>query len=758
MRSGLTIGLLAVIVVVWFERPVFAQSVSDLRGVVRDISGGVVAGATVVIEATEFTFNRFVDSERDGAFVLPTLVPGTYRLTVSAMGFEVVTVDVRVPVGDVVALTLRPAPVVEQVRVVSGDRQEQLRENLNTHVDVVTRSRIETTGAETVAEVLREMPGVLTRRGSETAGQAGHQIQGIDSRQVLVLLDGQPIPSARGIKRGIVNLDRQSTARLDRIEVVKGASSTLYGSDAIGGVINLITRDAGAPLSLNTSLSGGSFGDVNAVAELGARRGAWSGLFVAERHQHDGFDLTPTTFDTTGAPFRRADGLLKITGRLHSTLTLGTLVSGYRNNTTGRSNGELGPQEDDIDDDTISVNVVADWLVRPTTTVQARAFASRFDERSTGRLAPPSFRVLEPGALDEDVTKFDATVSTLVGPRQQLQAGGEYWDNRYAGVNRLAFDEVSASTAVGWAQHRVTFGDRVTTTIGARMDYHSAFGSALSPKVAANVRVATGLHARVSYGGGFRAPDLGQLYYRFLNPSNIYQVIGNPNLEPEYAKSLQLGADWTSSARRMRVGVNVFRNDVDDLIESVSLGMVASAAQLTEILAREGLDSAFRPVLGRLLFTYKNVNDAFTRGVELDGDVALTQQVSLAGAYTYLQARDASTGIDLTGRHPHQGHVRLSWQSENVGLRANIRATGYSSWIAARAGTVDTVAPGFVLWDVYASQRLPIGFTAFTALDNVTDNQDPNTGVVTPTGTPAPIYRPEAGRTFRVGLRWAWSR
>src|SRR5687767_15015237 len=126
---------------------------------------------------------------------------------------------------------------------------------------------MQSTGAETVGEVLRDLPGVLTRRGSETAGQAGEQIQGIDSRQVLVLLDGQPIPSARGIKRGIINLDRQSTARLDRIEVVKGASSALYGSDAIGGVINLITRDARAPLDLNASITGGSFGDLNAATE-----------------------------------------------------------------------------------------------------------------------------------------------------------------------------------------------------------------------------------------------------------------------------------------------------------------------------------------------------------------------------------------------------------------------------------------------------------------------------------------------------------
>jgi outer membrane receptor for ferrienterochelin and colicins len=736
--------------------PAAAQSSSSLMGVVRDPSGAVVARATVIIAPADSSFSRIVESGRDGVFTFRT-PDGDYRVTVVSAGFEAATTTTRVPAMSPLEVTLRPAPVVEQVRVTSAARQEELRQHLNTRVDVVSRARLEDTGAQSVGEVLRELPGVLTRRGSETAGQAGEQIQGIDSRQVLVLLDGQPIPSARGIKRGIVNLDRQSTARLDRVEVVKGASSALYGSDAIGGVINLITRDAGAPIDLNAGISGGSLGVLQASVEAGVRRGGWSALFVGERHQHDGFDLTPATFDTTGAPYRRVDGLLKVAARLHPALTVSALATGYRNSTAGRSVGELGPQEDDIDDRTMGVNLVADWLVRPTTTVQARLYTSRFDERATARLVPPVSQQLEPGSLDEDITKADVSLSAVLGSRQHVLAGVEYWDHRYAGTNRIAFDEVTARTTVGWAQHRATLG-RVTTTVGARVDHHSAFGTAVSPKAAANVRLTDQLHARASYGGGFRAPDLGQLYYRFLNPSAIYQVIGNSRLEPEFARSLQIGADYQLASGRARFGVNVFRNDVDDLIESLSLGFVATPAQLASILEREGLDSAFRPVLGRLLFTYKNVNDAYTQGAEFDGEVALTSEVSVAGAYTYLQARDAQQELDLTGRHAHQGHVRITWHSNRIGLRANLRATAYSSWIAARAGTVDTVAPGFMLWDAYASQRLVGGLSGFAAIDNLTNNQDLNTGILTEAGTPAPIYRLEAGRTVRFGLRWAWSK
>ena len=88
----------------------------------------------------------------------------------------------------------------------------------------------------------------------------------------------------------------------------------------------------------------------------------------------------------------------------------------------------------------------------------------------------------------------------------------------------------------------------------------------------------------------------------------------------------------------------------------------------------------------------------------------------------------------------------------------------YGDWIAARTTStsggppVDTVAPGFQLWDIFVSQRIVRGINAFAAVDNVFDNQDPNTGVLTPTGSPATIYRPEAGRTARFGIRWTFSR
>ena len=734
-----------------------------LTGTVRDGSGAVVPGSTVVVRQPGNAFERIVESGRDGRFTVSPIANGEYTLDVIAPGFAVLNLTARVPSEQAVEITLTPAPVIEAVQIVSASRQEELRESLNTNVSVLSRRLIEDSGSQTVAELLREVPGVVSRRGSETAGAAGEQIQGIDSRQVLVLLDGQPLLGGRGIKRGVINLDRQSVDRLEQVEVVKGASSALYGSDAIGGVINLITREATAPFDTTGELSGGSFGEFNAAAGAGFRRSRLSGLFMVEHHRNDGFDLTPTTFDTTGAPFERVDFMGRARLQAARDLALGVRTTGYDNRTEGRSNGELGPQEDRIDESTVNVNVSADWIARPTTSVQARAYVARFDEASAGRLAPPASTPLAPGALEEQLLKLDGSFSHVAGGNQQLQGGAEYWRDQYSGINRLRNDSgEQASIGTAWLQHRLTIGGRVTTTLGLRADHHSQFGSAWSPKVAANARLGGGVSARASYGRGFRAPDIGQLYYRFLNPSNIYQVIGNVNLQPEYANSLQVGGEFATPARRARFGVNLFRNDVRDLIESVNLGFAATPAQVTQIMQREGLDMSFRPVAGRLLLTYKNINDAVTEGVELDGEFAATPSLTFAAAYTYLDARDDVTDLRLTGRSTHQGTVRAVWRHQASGFAANLRGQFASEWVAARATVngrpVDTLAAGYGVLDAYVSQRVVRGLTAFVAIDNLADNQDPNFGKVSPTGAPLAIYRPDVGRTARFGLRWSWSK
>ncbi len=717
----------------------FAQTVSSLRGRVTDVNGAVLPGAVVTLANLATGLERVTAVEANGNYYFGGVRAGRYRLTANASGFTAASKIIESGSDQSFDFSLAPGNVAEQVVIFSGSRQEELRESLNTKVDVIGRNRIRDTGYESVGEVLRELPGVVTRRGSPGAGVAGEQIQGIDSRQVLVLFDGQPLVGARGIKRGEINLDRQSVNTLERIEVVKGASSALYGSDAIGGVINQLSREPRNPFEFGWSASGGSQGRFDTRGDAGFGGDKFSAFFSGERHKQNDFDLTPTTFDTTGAKFERHDAFAKVKYRFAPNFSLTSFARSYWNTDTGRVRGEEGNQFSTTDEDAQSFNLQADWTRGSRVTGQVRGYFARYDEITRSSLAAPTPAFpdgrLPDGNLFERYGKVDGSIDVLIGEHQFLQAGAEWARDRYRGINRLADDRGSqVNTTSFFAQDKISLINRITLTVGTRFDHHSIFGHAVSPKAAANLRITDMFRARFSYGRGFRAPDLGQLFYRFLNPTNLYQVIGNPKLRPEYADSFQLGGEFYSRGRRARFGVNVFYNSVSDLIDARSLGFIATPEQLQAVVAREGIDLAqFRPVLGRLLFFYQNIADAATYGVELDGEVSLAKGFGFGGAYTNLEARDRTAHTPLAGRHEHQGHLRLAWEdARRLGLRWNLRGTFYSKWIQTLGtttvnpnGTVnvtpDVIAPGFTLWDFYAAKRIGPGLELFGAVDNLTN-------------------------------------
>lgn len=741
---------------------IFAQADESTSGQVVNSLDEPVLNASVILRNKQTGLERIAKTNEEGRFIFKGLQNVDYEMTVVASGFSRSTVSVE-NISKFITIKMEPESLREEVTVFSASRQEELRENLATKVEVVTRSDIRSSGYETVGEVLREIPGIITRRGSETVRRgAGEQVQGIDSRQVLVLIDGQPIVGGRGIKEeGILNLDRQSIGKLDSIEVVKGSSSALFGSDAIGGVINMITRNPDRPFDASVSIVGGNFGVFDGRGILSFKRDKFSGLFNFERHKNNGFDLTPTTADTTGAGFNRYDGYGKFKYAFSDEFSLVGFVNSYWNNSLGVVRTRQGDQSITVDDQSQNYGLTADWSLDARTNLQVRGYFARFDEiRKSDLLNRTRSINIADGNLFERYGKFDATLTRILGERQVVQVGGEWSTNRYRGFNRLRNDSgEKADTRNLWLQDKISFTNRLTLTVGGRYDNHSIFGSAISPKAGLNFRLNENASLRASWGRGYRAPDIGNLYFRFINSVSFYQVIGNPDLSPEHSGSWQVGGEFNTTERHVRFSVNFFRNDVRNLIEPVNLGFIRSRAQLARISAVEGIDSDFRPALFRLLFFYKNRANIFTQGVEFDGKIILPEGFAISGAYTYLDAKDKDTNLYLEGRHRHHGFLKFAYSNPEYGFDANFRGTFYSSWIPTQRGGLRGVgtAPSFQIWDIYAAKKITRGFSTFATIDNLFDDKDPNSGLFSPSGRPLPVYRPEVGRTFRVGLRWNFS-
>ena len=195
-----------------------------------------------------------------------------------------------------------PAPPAEEpdhddpgeIMVVTGSRTEQALSEAVVATDVVTREQIRSAGAEDASQVLETMSGVEIYRSFRGAAV---RMQGLDSEYVLVLIDGRRMI---GRSDGVLDLSRIPAERIERIEVVKGAASALYGSDAIAGVINIITRQPEEPFSLETHASYGSRNTIVGTTSVGLMRDKWSGGASLGWHSTDGYDWDTSDEQTDG--------------------------------------------------------------------------------------------------------------------------------------------------------------------------------------------------------------------------------------------------------------------------------------------------------------------------------------------------------------------------------------------------------------------------------------------------------------------------
>jgi outer membrane receptor for ferrienterochelin and colicins len=711
---------------------------------VLDASGGKVDGANVTVRQTLSGSRETCRTNTEGLCRIETVARGEYQVTVAKDGFAETTARAKGS-DPSVTFTLGLAVINAAVTVVSGSRVEELQDDSPTKVEVVTRQQMQSTGYERVTDVLAEMPGIVTRRGSSNA-VGGEQIQGVDSRQVLVLQDGLPVVGARGIKSGAVNLNRQSVGRMGRVEVAKGAGSPLYGSDAIGGVINMITREPQNPVEAGLSLSGGSLGAVDFRGDLGGRYKGWSNFLNLETHRQDAYGLIPTNPVTVSPEFRRNDFLYKTRLQLLPQLALGFTANAYHNREIGRSLSETGYVNGLSNDSQQNYTGILDYTLSSRTLWQVRGYLARYDENSltTPLAGGPS----SPANLNERLRRLDSTLSHQFANSHFLQGGMEWAQNIYMGANRLVGDNAGQQVTTNdyWVQDKWQAG-RLTLNLGGRITRHSLFGNAVVPKVGLVYRLSGRWIARAAWGQGFRAPDLGQLYFRFANPASFYQVIGNPNLRPEHGTSYQAGL--TYRANRFRAGLTIYRNQIRDLIDSFLTGTPTTAAQLQAVLNQYGIPSNFSPFLGRQTFVYRNLSKIQTEGFELDGEYALQRNLRLAGSYTYLHAIDSNTRLALLQRHRHQGYVKLDYALPRWNFDANLRGTFFSHWQLSNT----TRGLPYQIWDAYASKQLYRGARLFAAIDNLNNSRDGKLQLPTPS-----FDRPDYGRTWRLGLRYQFLR
>ena len=663
---------------------------------VRDTTG-VIPGASVTATPEGGPAGEPVRAITDdeGVARLGPLAPGTYQLRVSVAGFadaerRGVVVGGAGPVS--LGITMRLPQFSEQVSVTTANRREQLLLDVAEPTVLIDQGQIADTSARTAKDLLVEQTGAGIQ--VQAGGGQGHlSLNGIPNSGVLVLVDGRRYLGKDA--NGNFNLEDLPMAGVERVEVVKGAGSALYGSDAIGGVVNFITRQSRERgVTSLVDLSGGSYGDWRVNQTTGWRGSRGGVAATAGYRTYDGFDLSESNPQTIGQP--------------HSDWWSGSGNADFRLGDQVIARGIADYSRRDIDNYFFSgatqlSSTVYDsrreltrYVVSPSVdyhvsdqTVLGIAYTRGKYLRDETRVFAADGRVAPQAPWRERNDELKVTMGhtwQAFGAAHPLQAGFERRQERLQRAT-LTVADPERDITVGWFQQEISVAGRLRVAAGARYDDYSDFGHEWSPKASAVFALAERQRLRASVGHGFRPPYFGELY---LNTPPAF--IGNPALKPETANTFNLGYSW--AGERSQVSADYYRARV-----------------------RNGITFD----LSRQPFTYGNLRTFTSEGTNLSASTALPGGFTPSVSYSF-NRREDDEGVEIGGYARHAAFVKLLWTHSRLGLRANLRGQVLGDVPPATDGSYQ---PGYQVWSGQVARRLTLrsshAVTLYAQVANIFD-------------------------------------
>lgn len=637
--------------------------------------------AVIAVKNTQL--NTVADAS--GHFKLADLPVGKQTITAALVGYREQQVEVDMKKNQAVEIFFELEEDVldlDQV-VVTGTRTQHYVKNVPIRTEVITSEALQRKNAQNVYEALEGVPGVRVEQQCQFCNFSLVRMQGLGAEHTQVLIDGEPVYSGLA---GVYGLQQMGTTDLDRIEVVKGAGSALYGSSAVAGAINLISREPTFEPSVKGDLQFGNWGHkvFNASASLrnnsvgfsafaqrmeeGAVDYTQDGLTRSEvNHKDEVSDRVDSKLNNYGfgvyfySPFAKNDKLVfrgkatqedRYGGTMKDDLYLNPYSAGTENINTNRLTGELVY--------TLPIGLSSELnysaaYVRHKRKATNDTFLS--DYKSTHNDASPDVESMRPYLAKENTFTTSVTFASKLGRHSLLVGGQAYFSRlRESGLYCVTDEESKyigeSYTSLG-KKHAVEFGffaqdewsvlPNLTVVPGIRLDTHSSgeeyessktvFDSAfpktkfnetsVNPRIAVKYDVMPGITLRANFGTGFRAP------YGFSE--DLHLCSGSPrvwkssNLKAEKSMSYNISADYYG--HDIQLSANVFRTKLYNKIEF------------------SDADDAVR----RLGYTYQweNVDDAYVQGVEL--------------GVKYNPIRNMRLGVSMTFNQGKYNHERADW-------------------------------------------------------------------------------------------------
>jgi vitamin B12 transporter len=546
--------------------------------------------------------------------------------------------------------------------VVTASRGTQTAGETLAAVSVITRKDIEREQPQSVLELLRNEAGIDVATNGGLGTVSSVFLRGAESDQVLVLVDGVRAASSTS---GTFSFQQLNPQQIERIEIVRGPRSTLYGSDAIGGVIQIFTRKLNGP---SAAVEAGTYDTYRAQAGYGGGdrvrysvNGAYiySGGFSAS-NANNAFGFNP---DDDG--YKEASATADVEAKLSKRATL--RLQGWH------SDGEIEFDQGVTDTRNDIANLRLDFDTLPGWQQAFSAGYAADDQDTTGDV---------PSQITTNRVTFNWQNDLSVGDAHQLIAGADYYrDNGEIGASFSSFDEPIDD--IGAYVHLHSIFGLNDFQAGLRYDQHSEFGGHTTGQIALGRQFTDGLRGFASFGTAFKAPTLNELFF---------PDFGNPNLDPETSRTTELGFTFAPPGSSFQFDANAFHTKIDNLIDTVLVGP------------------------GPNDFLARNVDEATIKGLELGYDWNITARWRFGANLTLQDAHNDTQDTELVRRPDHKAALSITRAFTNGG-------SFYTELLLSgeRTDVGDVRLPGYGVVNVSLQYPLMKNLFAEARLENLLD-------------------------------------
>ena len=642
--------------------------------------------------------------------------------------------------------------------VVTGSGHHQRLKSTATPVHVLSRQEIKEQGITTFDGALtRMMPQVSMAPNSMGTFL---RLNGLGNKYILILINGQKLT---GDISNNVDLNRINMARVKRIEVLDGAASSLYGSDAIAGVINIITDQPTRDLisvTSDTRVSG--HGQLTENIALDIYKNGFGSYTSFSRDQADSYHIndveyvkgSETETQPTIAPFftgYRANLVgQKFTYSPDEHLALNAGID-YSYKITDRPNTRkdiTGGTDYEMRYKGLRWNVGGIYKFTSRNSLQADFTVDRFRYGKQYDVATKTYAI-DDYVQSKKQRSMEGQLKAILGlMKNSTTILGADWRKDYLTATSGNINQ-NAYTAAAFAQHEMLFFDRLTATVGLRLTYHETFNWHLTPK--ATLMYAPGnFRLRATYSAGFRAPGLDELYYHYfsVNRGKAQIIFGNKGLKPEKSNYFSLNAEYRSNI--LAVSVTGFMNRINDMVIRENIDVDATSLAMLRAEFPEMTDDQAQKLERYSL--YKNSDKGDVKGVQVNVSANLFRGFNLSANYVYTYARTCSgdqwTPLERSIRNAATVAANYFHNWGNYGLNVNINGRLQSKTYYPDYED----APGYGVWNLNTTHSFHglkhLYLEPSIGIDNIFDKVDRR---IDSSNRKYALYSP--GRMLVIGLK-----